>query len=432
MALDFTYRYVDRLADKIAASVEFSKVTRLEDVLPAKLERTGLNIRVPFCAAKCSYCAFPGESYKDEFGKAFLDAVNEELALYATNVEIKEVDRVYISGGTPSLMHKEMGQLLDIVRSHFEFSGKVAMEAGPGDLNEEVLGNFVASGVKQISVGVQTFDERMLPYLGRMTKRQQLIDVLGKVMDAGFDYVNIDLMFSLPTQTKEGLLADIELASDLGVDGVSTYPLMLLHYTPLTKKAADQFPQDPKEERDQYLAIIESMRAHGYKMRTLWSFSKRPEEYEGPYEHSNFVGIGPRAWGMVGGRFTVNAPSTLNYIQRLSEGFVPLFAHAPVKDFGMAKLARRMYYGKVTNAELETIESEEPKVAPMISLLRMLGLMEKTEDGIVLTDKALWLGSHATKKIAMSTLEKMNNILKETNEEVPEQHQLSQEFVTVS
>ncbi|MDD1769488.1 MAG: radical SAM protein, partial [Methanomassiliicoccales archaeon] len=373
MPIDLTYRYVDRLADKIAASVEFSRVTRLEDVLPASLERTGLNVRVPFCAAKCSYCAFPGESYKDEYGKAFLDAVNEELGLYSESTEIGKVDRVYISGGTPSLLHREIGQLLDIVRSHFEFSGKVAMEAGPGDLNEEVLGNFVSSGVKQLSVGVQTFNERMLPFLGRMTKRQQLIDVLGKVVDAGFDYVNIDLMFSLPTQTKDDLLADLETASSLGVDGISTYPLMLLHYTPLTKKAADQFPQDPKEEREQYQAIIETMRSHGYRMRTLWSFSKRPEEYEGPYEHSNFVGIGPRAWGMVDGRFTVNAPSTLNYIQRLSEGFVPLYAHAPVKDFGMAKLARRLYYGKLTSAELDAISKEEAKVAPMVSLLRMLG-----------------------------------------------------------
>ncbi|HVO77261.1 MAG TPA: radical SAM protein [Methanomassiliicoccales archaeon] len=432
MALDFTYRYVDRLADRVAASVEFSKVTKLEDVLPEKVERTGLNVRVPFCAAKCSYCAFPGESYKDEYGKAFLDAVNEELGLYTMSTEIGKVDRVYISGGTPSLMHKEIGRLLDIVRSHFEFSGKVAMEAGPGDLNEEVLRNFVSSGVKQLSVGVQTFNERMLPFLGRLTKRQQLLDVLGKVVDAGFSYVNIDLMFSLPTQSTDDLLEDLETACSLGVDGISTYPLMLLNYTPLTKKSQDNFTQDQKEEREQYQAIIDTMRSHGYKMRTLWSFSKRPEEYEGPYEHSNFIGIGPRAWGMVDGRFTVNAPSTLNYIQRLSEGFVPLFAHAPVKDFGMAKLARRLYYGKLTSAELDEISKEEAKVAPMISLLRMLGLMEKQDEEYVLTDKALWLGSHATKKIAMATLEKMNDILKEANEEVPEQHQLSQEFVTIS
>jgi oxygen-independent coproporphyrinogen-3 oxidase len=432
LPLDFTYRYVDRLADRIAASVEFAKVTRLEEVLPESIERTGLNVRVPFCASKCSYCAFPGESYKDEYGKAFLDAVNEEIGLYSESTEIGKVDRVYISGGTPSLMHKEIGQLLDIIRSHFEFSGKVAMEAGPGDLNEEVLANFVSSGVKQLSVGVQTFNEKMLPFLGRMTKRQQLIDVLGKVVDARFEYVNIDLMFSLPTQTTDDLLDDLETACSLGVDGISTYPLMLLHYTPLTKKAADQFPQDPKEEREQYQAIIETMRSHGYRMRTLWSFSKRPDEYEGPYEHSNFVGIGPRAWGMVDGRFTVNAPSTLNYIQRLSEGFVPVFAHAQVKDFGMAKLARRLYYGKLTSTELEAISQEDAKVAPMVSLLRVLGLMEKQEEQYLLTDKALWLGSHATKKIAMTTLTKMNDILLEANEEVPEQHQLSQEFVTVS
>lgn len=404
-------RYVERLADRVASGVEFQKVTRLEDVLPASLERTGLNVRVPFCAAKCSYCAFPGESYKDEYGKAFLDAVNEELALYATYVEVKEVDRVYVSGGTPSLLHKELGQLLDIVRSHFQFHGKVAMEAGPADLSEEVLRSLRSNGVGQLSVGVQTFNERMLPFLGRMTKRDQLIDVLRRVMDTGFDYVNIDLMFSLPTQTLDELLQDLETAADLGVHGISTYPLMLLPYTPLTKRSGQWEGQDAQAEKEQYLAIVDRMRSRGYKMRTLWSFSTRPEEYEGPYEHSHFVGIGPRAWGMINNRFTLNAPSTLDYIRRLSEGFLPIYAHSEVKGYPMAKLARRLYYGKVTIPELETLSVEDSKIGSYVSLLRLLGLMERKGEEFVLTDKALAYASVATKKIAMSTLAKMNEVL---------------------
>jgi coproporphyrinogen III oxidase-like Fe-S oxidoreductase len=99
--------------------------------------------------------------------KPSLESIPRELGLYSASTEIGKVDRVYISGGTPSLLHKEIGQLLDVVRSHFDFSGKVAMEAGPGDLNEEVLGNFVSSGVKQLSVGVQTFNERVAALISR-------------------------------------------------------------------------------------------------------------------------------------------------------------------------------------------------------------------------------------------------------------------------
>lgn len=419
MALDLTMRYVSRLADRVADSISFERVTRLEDVVPDDMDRAALNIRIPFCAFKCTYCALPGQAYEDRQARVFLAAVREELRLYSSYLKRSKIERVYLSGGTPSLMHEYLGILLGFVEEEFNTPPIVAMEASPADLNPEVLSGLRDAGVSQLSIGVQTFDERMLREpLGRNVSRESLIDTMTRVMDSGFDYVNIDLMFSLPGQTLEMIRKDLDLACGLGVQGISTYPLMLLPYTRMTSrlqkeasnagKAGDTPLQDPLTERKQYLTILETLRSRGYRMRALWSFSTDPDAYEGPYEHSEFVGIGPRAWGMMGDKLTLNTPDIFDYVDRLEENFLPLFAYSAVKEYPVGKFARQLYRGRISKIEARILGEEDAKVGRMINLMRLLGLVREDGGAMVLTDKALALGSAATKRIAMATLEKMN------------------------
>ena len=178
---------------------------------------------------------------------------------------------------------------------------------------------------------------------------------------------------------------------------------MLLPYTPLTKKLSSRngdgaWVQDPDTERKQYRAIVSFLRDHGYKLRTLWSFSLKPEAYEGPYEHNNFIGIGPRAWGMVNNRLTLNCPNVIDYINRLENGTLPLFAYSDVKDYPLAKFARRLYSGELSRTEVESLSEQDHKIIGYIRLLQLLGLMKRKGDKIVLTDKAMSYGSHATKR----------------------------------
>jgi oxygen-independent coproporphyrinogen III oxidase len=420
LAFDPTLRFVDKMVDRVNSSVAFKRVTKLEDVLPEKVDRTSLNIRVPFCASRCTYCALPGQVYDQKMAGLFLAGLNEELKLYASYLGKSKVERVYISGGTPSLLHKEMEALLSIVSDNFDLQGDVAMEASPADLSDEVLDDIKAAGVNQLSVGVQTFDENILSnYLGRKMRKDDIVSALERVMKRDFDYVNIDLMFSLPQQTKQMILDDIELASNIGVEGISTFPLMLLEYTPMTKKMerdgviAEGGNGQDDEEKERYLAIVQSMREHHYKLRTLWSFSKCPERYEGPYEHSNFIGIGPKAWGMVNNRLTLNSPSVIYYIQMLEEGFLPLYAYSELKDYPLARVARRFYYGKIHENEIATLVREDASLRKYVVLMKASGLLKREGEYLALTDKALAYGNHATKRIAMATLTMMNEMFQQ-------------------
>ena len=194
---------------------------------------------------------------------------------------------------------------------------------------------------------------------------------------------------------------------------------MLLEYTPMTKKmeregeVIDGGSGQLEDEKERYLAIIQSMREHNYRLRTLWSFSTAPERYEGPYEHSNFIGIGPKAWGMVNNRITLNSPSVVYYIQMLEEGFMPIYAYSELGDYPLARAARRLYYGKINETELAALMKEDGSPRKYIVLMKASGLLQKEGENLVLTDKALAYGNHATKRIAMATLTSMNEMFQQ-------------------
>lgn len=418
---------VNRLADKVASSVSFSRATDLENMFKTEVKRTALNIRVPFCASRCPFCAFPGELYSNSYAKIFLTGLKEEMKLYSSLISQNKaiVERVYLSGGTPTLLHKEFGTIQDQVSEHFSFQGKVALEASPADLKDEVLASLKDLGISQLSIGVQSFNEALLTkVLGRPAKRENLVSTLKRVMDYGFDYVNIDLMFSLPGQTKEMLLEDLKTAADIGVNGISTYPLMMLPYTALSKTCARErvdkggkanstlTDQNQVQETENYLAIVNYLRERAYKFRTLWSFSLNPGAYEGPYEHDSFIGLGPRAWGVINNNFTLNSPSTEDYIATLKEGKLPVFAYSELRDYPTARLARRLYYGGVDKHQLNELKSADFNIRVLTGLLRILGLMRWEGDFLKMTDRALAYGNLATKKIAMATLSRMDEILK--------------------
>ena len=418
---------VNRLADKVASSVSFSRATDLERMFKTEVKRTALNIRVPFCASRCPFCAFPGELYSNSYAKIFLTGLKEEMKLYSSLISQSRaiVERVYLSGGTPTLLHKEFGTIQDQVNEHFSFQGKVALEASPADLKDDVLKSLKDLGISQLSIGIQSFNEALLAkVLGRPAKRDNLVSTLKRVMDYGFDYVNIDLMFSLPGQTKEMLLEDLKTATDIGVNGISTYPLMMLPYTALSKtcarkkadkngKANSTLPdQNQAQETEQYLAMVNYLRERTYKFRTLWSFSLNPGAYEGPYEHDSFIGLGPRAWGVINNNFTLNSPSTEDYIATLKEGKLPVFAYSELRDYPTAKLARRFYYGGIDKDQLDDLKRADFNIRVLTGILRMLGLMRWDGDFLKMTDRALVYGNLATKKIAMATLARMDEILK--------------------
>ena len=138
---------------------------------------------------------------------------------------------------------------------------------------------------------------------------------------------------------------------------------------------------------------------------------------------------------MLGSSLTLNTSNVFDYLARLEEGFLPLYAYSPIRAHATGSFARCLYRGKISKAEARELAEEDARISRYVYLMRFLGLVRDEGDHLVLTDKALALGSSATKRISMATLEKTNVMIRESSALVKEEGQApmaQQEFVALS
>lgn len=371
-----------------------------------------INIRVPFCRSICAFCALPGEVYREELKNFFLEGVKRELEIYSKLFDsyagkIPVVRRVYFSGGTPSLLHRELRDIIGFVKDNFEFSGNIAIEAHPSDLKgSDVLNSLINSGITQVSIGVQSFSNESLSHIGRAPSQEPVQEVVKRVLSSGFDYVNIDLVFG-PSDPK-ALVRDLEVATELGVDGISTYPIMILPYSKIKATSADNPPIEEGKISEMYSLILDYMERASYKVRAIWSFSRHPEKYVGPYEYENFLGVGPGAWGLCGGVFTLNVRSLEDYLGYLYGGELPINGMVILKRPARVQALRSLYHAKI---DMSLLKSLDLNTRFFLNTLRVLGLLSREGDSLKLTRKGLIYGNIVTKRIAERLLTRINDML---------------------
>jgi oxygen-independent coproporphyrinogen-3 oxidase len=368
----------------------------------------GLTIRIPFCRARCPFCLFGGFPAQEDVARLYFKGVKKELGHYAYHLSGVSVSSLYLSGGTPTLFPDEVADLVKFVRERFDFRGEISAEASPLDLRKEsTLKKLADAGVTKLSIGVQSFDDGILKAIGRSYDGATAVKA---VRDAKkyFDYVNIDLMFSLPGQDLSVIRRDVETAASLEVEGVSTYPLMLPPYTAFSKLCAEGHLQPPKaSEEEMYGLILDALTAEGYEIRAIWSFSTRPGSYCGPFEFDEYVSVGPGAWFFLGNAFYFNVPLLEEYLLLVRER-PALFL---VADFGetdpqVAWLARQLYHTRVSLEEARRRFGSKGlgKVKRFLRWLQRAGLIELNEEEATLTKAGLITASATTKRIVTGLL----------------------------
>lgn len=206
----------------------------------------GVYVHVPFCVRKCDYCAFYSLPLQRDVVKEYLTSIKKEISL-RTQGEPWEATTLFLGGGTPtSLSEENLDSLLSILNESFIFSndGERTVEANPGTLTEGKLNILFRHGINRISLGVQSFNDEMLQGIGRIHSTQDIYDSVKSIRKAGFNNLNLDLIFGLPGQTLEDWEETLEKALTLRPEHISIYGLMVEENTPLalnTKK----IPQSP-------------------------------------------------------------------------------------------------------------------------------------------------------------------------------------------
>ncbi len=209
----------------------------------------GLYVHVPWCVRKCPYCDFNshavGESALPE--AAYLDALVEDLEAELPRIWGRTVRTVFIGGGTPSLLSPvTVDKLLAAVRARLTLApdAEITLEANPGTVERGRFAELRAAGINRLSIGVQSFDDRLLAAIGRIHTGEEAVCAAESAHDAGFGNVNLDLMFGLPGQSEAAAAADLARALELAPTHLSRYQLTIEPDTAFARRP----PPEPDDE----------------------------------------------------------------------------------------------------------------------------------------------------------------------------------------
>ena len=266
-----------------------------------------LYIHLPWCVRKCPYCDFNSHRQPaDQSYSKYIDALLADLRFESASVEGRALVSIFIGGGTPSLFPAdEVKRLLDAVSSLIACSDgmEVTLEANPGTLEAGRYADYRKAGINRLSIGVQSFSEKALQRLGRIHGLKEAIQAFHQAREAGFDNINLDLMYGLPAQTVAEAMFDVESAVGLAPEHISYYQLTI---EPNTRFAATP-PRLPSEEQlwDIQQKGQAMLAAAGYRQYEISAYSRANRQCRHNNNYWNFgdyLGIGAGAHGKISDR----------------------------------------------------------------------------------------------------------------------------------
>ena len=267
----------------------------------------GLYIHIPFCISKCKYCDF--NSYKldlDEKRK-YLSAIQKEMKFYKEEIRGKEINTIFIGGGTPSILNQnEIKFLFDNIKNNFNIKNdaEITMECNPGTLTLNKLKTMKECGVNRLSIGLQAVQNNHLEYIGRIHTYEEFEKNYYQAKEVGFENINIDLMYALPNQSKEDWMESLEKVVKLNPTHISAYSLILEENTELFNMyERNEFKLlDEDTDIEMYEYTINYLKSHGYNQYEISNYAK--EDFECKHnilywKCENYVGLGASASGFL-------------------------------------------------------------------------------------------------------------------------------------
>jgi oxygen-independent coproporphyrinogen-3 oxidase len=298
----------------------------------------GLYVHVPFCQSKCPYCDFYSVTALS-LVPAWVDAIKQEAGLYREQFGV--FDTLYLGGGTPSLLEiSHLAALLNMLRRSFAFApdAEITLEANPDDLNPGKLAAYRDLGVNRLSVGVQSFNDQDLAFLGRRHTARQAAQALEWAREAGFDHLSVDLMYALPGQTEGAWRQTLETALSFQPEHLSCYQLTVEADTPLAARQARGEFHAPGEEQETALFLLTSefLEDRGYLHYEVSNFALGMESQAESlcyhycrhnlkyWRHAPYLGLGSGAHSFKDGVRWWNQGDLERYCQALAAGAAPV------------------------------------------------------------------------------------------------------------
>ncbi|MFK4965175.1 radical SAM family heme chaperone HemW [Lactococcus garvieae] len=270
-----------------------------------KNETKAAYVHIPFCSHICYYCDFAKVLMTGQPVEAYIDELLKEYDSYG----ISSLQTLYIGGGTPSVLPADqLEKLLTHLAKNLDLEEleEFTVEANPSDLTDEVLAVLAQSPVNRISLGVQSFDDKLLKKIGRTHTEEQVYSSIERLRAAGFENITIDLIYGLPNQTMEMVERDVQKFLELDLPHVALYSLILEDHTVFMNRQRRGRLRLPSDDRnaDMYEYIIETLTAKGYSHYEVSNFGKIGYESKHNmtyWDNAEYYGIGAGASGYLEG-----------------------------------------------------------------------------------------------------------------------------------
>jgi putative oxygen-independent coproporphyrinogen III oxidase len=305
-------------------------------LVPTRSRPFGIYVHVPFCATRCGYCDF--NTYTPaELGGAnpdgWLAALRIELALAAAQLGAPPaVHTVFVGGGTPSLLGGAgLGSVLGAIRDHFELAdgAEVTTEANPESTSQQLFDDLRAAGFTRISLGMQSVAPHVLATLDRVHSPGRPLCAAAEARAAGFDHVNLDLIYGTPGETDDDLRRSVDAAIDAGVDHVSGYALVVEDATAMGRRVrrGEIAAPDDDVNAQRYELLDARLSDAGFDWYEVSNWSRPGGECRhnlGYWDGGEWWGAGPGAHGYVGSTRWWNVKHPNAYAQSLTDGVLPI------------------------------------------------------------------------------------------------------------
>jgi len=273
--------------------------------LPSQKYKAGIYIHLPFCTTKCMYCDFYSITDSEDMIEVFVNSLVNEISYfkekkYSYNWEF---DTIFFGGGTPSLISPfYINRILNELDKNYNISNvnEITMEINPGETNKENLISYKSLGINRISIGCQSFSDKLLKFLGRLHSKDDAILCYDLVRKIGYDNVNIDMIYDIPGQTIDKWVNDLNMAIGLDPDHICAYSLTVEKGTKLYNLVNDKRIVMPDESIDieMFSKGIEQLNNAQYKMYEISNYAKKNRKCNHNlhyWENEPYLGFGPSA-----------------------------------------------------------------------------------------------------------------------------------------
>lgn len=325
-------------------------------------------VHVPFCARRCSYCDFAIAVRRNVPTGDFIEGLRAELATLA--LPPLTLDTLYLGGGTPSRLGADgVAHLMDTLRAQVSLASgaEVTLEANPEDITPEAVRAWQRAGITRLSIGVQSFDDRVLTWMHRVHDGAAAMRAVQVARDNGLTSLSLDLIFAVPESLQRDWRRDLDTMLDIAPSHLSLYGLTVETHTPLGKWHARGDVAETPEERyeSEFLDATRALTSAGFEHYEVSNFAQpgqRAVHNSAYWRGVPYLGLGPSAHGFDGQDRRWNVEAYAAWLARTRSGESTVDGYETLTADN--RIAESVYLGLRTRDGLEVVESEWQTLSP--------------------------------------------------------------------